>query len=107
MPTALMLRFCRSLRDVESWVAPALSKITSVLSVPLKLKAFRSAKALAWVSLISKDKVLRPALLLAADSAPSKAVMLSVAPSTSVVLSRSRLIESMPVAAMLSKLAVI
>ena len=111
MPTASMLSFCRSLRDVESWVAPALSKITSVLSVPLKLKRFapvRSAKALAWASLISKARALgKPrALLLEAESAASKVAMLAVLAVRLAALSCSRLIESMPLAAKLSKLAV-
>ena len=105
-----MLSFCRSFKEVESWVAPALSKSTSALSLA-KLKAFvplRSAKALAWRSLISKERALgRPmALVLEAEIALSKVVRSAVAPSTPAVLSCSMLIESMPVAAKLSKLAV-
>ena len=114
IPTASMLSFCRSFKEVERWVAPALSKSTSALSLA-KLKPPRpvsgeprSAKALAWRSLISKERALgRPmALVLEAEIALSKVVRSAVAPSTPAVLSCSMLIESMPVAAKLSKLAV-
>ena len=113
-PTASMLSFCRSFNEVDRWVASALSKITSALSLA-KLKPPRpvsgeprSAKALACASLISKDNALgKPmALVFEADMALSKVVRSAVAPSTPAVLSCSMLIESMPLAAKLSKLAV-
>ena len=95
-------------------MAPALSKSTSAPSLA-KLKPPRpvsgeprSAKALAWASLISKESALgKPmALVFEAEIALSKVVRSAVAPTTPAVLSCSMLIESTPAAAKLSKLLV-
>ena len=69
-----MLSFCRSFKEVDKWVAPALSKITSALSVALKLKPLMSAKALAWLSLTAKESVPGPAVMFEAEIALSKVV---------------------------------